>query len=151
MEIWKDLDNFDIYEISTFGNIRNKNTGRILKPNKHKQGYLIFHLSKNNIKSYHMSHRLVAINFIENPNNLPQVDHIDRNVSNNNIENLRWVTPEQNMWNREYKNISVRPSGSFLVDYSICKGKRHQKIFKNEDDAKLYLEQLKLKYPRNII
>jgi hypothetical protein len=150
MELWKDIIDFENYEVSSFGNVRNKKTELLLKPNIHRQGYHMFKPSKNNIRFTFLAHRLVACAFIENPNNYPQVDHIDRNKSNNNIENLRWVTPEQNLWNRDYKHISIRQSGSFMVDYSISKGIRNQTIFKTEQEAIDYLTELKIKYPRII-
>ena len=51
----------------------------------------------NNQKSKNLSiHRLIGIHFIPNPNNLPCIDHIDRNKQNNNIENLRWCTYQTN-------------------------------------------------------
>tara|TARA_R100001086_G_scaffold148942_1_gene78906 strand:- start:413 stop:844 length:432 start_codon:yes stop_codon:yes gene_type:complete len=53
-------------------------------------------------------HRLVAETFLPNDNNLPQVDHIDRNRINNDISNLRWVTPSQNNLNRDMTNIRGR-------------------------------------------
>ena len=50
-------------------------------------------------------HRLVAETFIPNDKNLPQVDHIDRNRIHNDISNLRWVTPRENLLNRDMTNI----------------------------------------------
>ncbi len=68
-----------------------------LKPRKDKSGYLdvrIYHNSKSQSKKVH---RLVAETYIENPNNLPQVNHIDENKTNNCVLNLEWVSNHQNI------------------------------------------------------
>ena len=59
-------------------------------------GYVLIHLNRRTYKL----HRILARHFIENPDDLPQVDHIDRIKTNNSIENLRWVTGSENMRNR---------------------------------------------------
>ena len=89
-EIWKIItyNNLNNYEISVFGNIRNKNTKRILKKQSINDGYLHIRLNK---KSYSV-HRLVAITFLNNLNNKPTVNHIDKNKQNNKLENLEWAT-----------------------------------------------------------
>ena len=71
--------------------------GKTIKPLKHTAGYLRVCFCINNIKSYHYIHRLVAGKFIPNPNNLPQVNHIDGNKHNNDVSNLEWVTAKENM------------------------------------------------------
>ena len=75
-EIWKVIDNFSNYEVSTFGNIRNKTTKRILSPSD-KGGYLVLSIKNNsgNYKSMKV-HRIVALNFISNPKNKYTVNHI---------------------------------------------------------------------------
>lgn len=55
----------------------------------------------------YLYHRILARHFIPNPANLPQVDHIDRNKTNNSIENLRWVSAGENLRNR-----TMRPYGN---------------------------------------
>jgi hypothetical protein len=93
-EVWKDIENFDNYEVSTFGNVRNKKTGRILKP-ANNGGYYSVNLSK--IKgNYKQVHRLVAESFIENPENKAHVNHKDKNGLNNHLSNLEWNTPKEN-------------------------------------------------------
>lgn len=99
MEKYIKIKNFEHYEISDRGNIRNIKTGRILKPRIGKRGYYQLNLRKDN-RSYSMKvHRLVAITHLDNPNNLPEVDHIDRNKLNNVVSNLRWTTKETNLRN----------------------------------------------------
>lgn len=88
-EIWKSMKiMLDKYEISSSGRIRNAKTLIILKSYK-SDGYSRIRTFNN--KAYYI-HRLVAIHFIDNPNTLPTVDHIDRNRSNNNVQNLRWAS-----------------------------------------------------------
>lgn len=98
MEIWKPVKNYEnLYEVSSFGNIRNKKRKTILKPTLSKFNYLFVKLSKDNKTKNFLNHRLVALSFLENINNLPQVNHIDGNKLNNNISNLEWCTASYNI------------------------------------------------------
>ena len=87
------------YEVSNLGRVRSlnyKRTGeiKILSNSKMKKtGYLVARLGKT---QYYV-HRLVAETFIPNPNNLPEVNHIDENKENNSVENLEWVSHKQNI------------------------------------------------------
>ena len=101
-EIWKDIKGYeDLYKISNFGKVKSLNyhlTGkdRILKYGINTQGYLFVQLSKNGkVKTFGI-HRLVAQTFIENPENLPQVNHIDEDKTNNKVSNLEWCTAKYN-------------------------------------------------------
>ena len=67
-----------------------------------KDGRGYYHIGFN--KKTYAVHRLVAETFIENSKNLHDIDHIDRDKSNNTIENLRWVTRQQNLYNRNKTN-----------------------------------------------
>ena len=101
-EIWKEIDRWSDYKVSTFGNVMSCKFGkeRILKPSI-SRGYRLVVLCKNN-KTFSFSvHRLLALTFLPNYYGLPQVDHKDRNRQNNSIYNLRWVTQEDNMCNRD--------------------------------------------------
>ena len=95
----------DIYKIYQNGNVeryyKNGNT-IILKTGFDGGNYIKVTLSKNGKPKTYKIHRLIAIYFIENPNNYPLVDHIDRNNQNNSLENLRWVSSSIN--NRNCKN-----------------------------------------------
>jgi hypothetical protein len=91
-ELWKDIENFPLYEASTLGNIRNKRTKRILKPSINKI-YKYISLFNNDNKRVNVSvHRIIAKTFIDNIDNKPTVNHKDHNPSNNNINNLEWAT-----------------------------------------------------------
>lgn len=101
-EIWKDIKGFEgKYQISNFGNVKSLNYNnskyeKNLTPKINNKGYAWYLLCKNG-KAYPMlAHRLVAIAFIENPNNLPEVNHKDENPLNCNVENLEWCTRSYN-------------------------------------------------------
>ena len=93
-EEWKDIQDYENYEVSTLGNVRNKKTGRVLK-SYDKGGYAVISLSKTKGKIFQI-HRLVCQAFIQNPENKPQVNHIDKNGLNNNVINLEWNSVVEN-------------------------------------------------------
>ena len=101
-EIWKTINDFDgLYEVSNFGRVKSLQqfhgtTERILKPFLNKWGYYRVSLRKSN-KYYKKSvHRLVAEAFLPNPNNLPEVNHINEVKTDNRVENLCWVSSKEN-------------------------------------------------------
>lgn len=114
-ELWKDIPGYSgKYEVSNLGKIRNYKTKNILKEfcNKSTMGYNTVKLS-NPRKTFKI-HRLVAICFIEKKDlQSIYVDHIDNDRCNNDVRNLRWVTPRQNRYNSKgfgsskYLGVSV--------------------------------------------
>jgi len=85
-----------LYEVSNSGNIRSLYSGRVLKPNDNGTGYMIITLNNHGRKSF-LVHRLVAIAFIDNPLNLPKVNHKDGIKRNCFSSNLEWCTQKYNV------------------------------------------------------
>ncbi len=71
--------------------------GKVRKTKTTKEGYLRVTLTVNSKQYTYMVHRMVGECYIPNPNNLPQIDHIDFNKSNNHVSNLEWVTRSENI------------------------------------------------------
>lgn len=106
MESWKrvkDTGFEDKYEVSATGKIRNVKTGKILQPNFDDEGYgraVLFDINMMPKRHTKKVHRVVAEAFIENPLNLPIVNHKDGDKTNNNIQNLEWVSHSRNNLHR---------------------------------------------------
>ena len=96
-EIWRDIKNYEgLYQVSNWGRVKTIKTQKIRKLVSNHKGYLLVKLCKNGISVGFSVHRLVAEAFIPNPDNLPQVNHINENKTDNRVENLEWCTNEYN-------------------------------------------------------
>jgi len=96
-EVWKVVENYPKYEVSTHGRIRKSNNLRILKVQNPKHKYISPIIVNDDGKKAVALHRLIALTFIPNPKNKPYVNHKDRDTRNNNLDNLEWVTGSENM------------------------------------------------------
>ena len=128
-EIWKPIKGFEgLYEVSNLGRIkalkRKKNCNKgwgwvkehIMKQTTANSEYYRVPLTnKEHIKKYYLVHRLVAIAFIPNPKELPQVNHIDGNKLNSKVENLEWCTRQENI--RHAYKIGLNPSKRKIIEY----------------------------------
>jgi len=128
-ENWNVLDGLSNYEISTEGRIRHSNTKKLLKLTPSESGYIRIPLvDDNGEKKGHFVHRLVAQTFLPNPENKPQVDHINRKKSNNCVKNLRWATQIENQKNisekkhvgRKRKVVQFDKDGTYLNTWESC-------------------------------
>lgn len=145
IEIWKDIKGYEgMYKVSNFGKVMNVKTQRIISDYSMK-GYRMVQLWKNNIRKGICVHRLVAEAFIDNPYNLPQVNHIDENKSNNNVTNLEWCSIS---YNQNHGTINERRRNIMKgrAPYTMTDEHRHKistsmkSIRKNSNDSKyIYL------------
>lgn len=117
-QIWKEIPNYEgKYQVSNTGRVRSLNYGRtgktkVLKQSTNKGGYKNIVLYKDGKLKGYSVHRLVALAFIPNPLNLPQVNHKDENPSNNAVWNLEWCTPKYNStYGNRNKKISEANKG----------------------------------------
>jgi hypothetical protein len=149
MEIKDIIDYEGLYKITNDGTIyttkRRGTNGNNLKHHINKRtGYLSVDLFKNGKGKRFPIHRLIALHFIDNPNNYPIIDHIDKNRLNNNINNLRWATYSMN-------NENIRSKGGISIDKSNKNGKEYiyyrvtlnnkRKRFKTREEAEQYLKE----------
>ena len=134
-EIWKEIIGYEgLYSVSNTGLVKRVTTNKIKYPSLNSWGYKVVSLSKSNTKlKTVLVHRLVAIHFIDNPENKKQVNHIDGIKTNNNVSNLEWNTQHENMThafktglnsNIKFlnKEIEKQYSHSDLVDNKLCYG-----------------------------
>jgi hypothetical protein len=132
------------YSINRNGEVYSNSHKRILKPYNNSDGYINIGLCINSIQKKLSIHRLVALQFIPNPNNYPVIDHIDRNKHNNSLDNLRWTTRSINSrnWNRPnrpnssgFRNIYITNWGSYSVNIILDKKCIFNKTFRTLDEA----------------
>lgn len=123
-EKWIKSKYSDDIEISNFGRVRRhfKNSTSYYKGNINHDGYLRIKFSIDGKVFNKFSHVLVAEHFIPNPNNFPQINHIDGNKLNNNVNNLEWCTASQNMqhaYDNELKRTDKKHSRSKLNECDV--------------------------------
>lgn len=145
-----DYPNYLVYED---GRVFSKKRRKMLKPIETEKGYHIVNLSNDGKQKRCRVHRLVAQAYIPNPDNKPQVDHIDRVKTNNCVSNLRWATNGENQQNTIFqsdnqvgiKNISYY-NNKYCYQKSIM-GNNHQKYFKTLEEAHAY----KIEYEETLV
>jgi len=128
----KDYEDYMIFKDGTVYNCKYK---RFLIPHPSKNGYLRIGLTKYGERKFFSIHRLVALHFIPNPDNKPQVDHINRIRHDNRLENLRWATNIENASNKIKKpKLYFKHKNSFRIEINR-NNIRYIKYCKTEEEA----------------
>jgi len=143
-----EIQGYPDYLIFPDGRVTSKRfPDRFLKPlkSRNKNPYYKYRLYDNKKYKQFQVHRLVATHYIPNPDNKPQVDHINRDSLDNRVENLRWVTKSQNQHNTKirvtntlgHKNIRKRENGKCRFT-KLINEKQYDKHFKTLKEALCY-------------
>ncbi len=121
-EIWKEIENFSNYEISTHGRIKNKTTGLISVGSIKPSGYVRKSLYIGNVETCTYVHRLVAQAFIPNQKNLPTVNHKDHNPKNNHVDNLEWSTHSEQIIHQHQKKERKIQTNKKILQIDLTTG-----------------------------
>ena len=133
--IWRDVPDYEgCYEVSNSGVIRNKKTGKVLKPSIKRNGYLSVDLGYKGLKTISV-HRIVARAFIENANGYPCVNHKNENKLDNRVENLEWCSIKYNAWYGATRGSIKIPKERILTDEEE---KEVQEIWRKEREKLPY-------------
>ena len=137
IEAWKDITGFEgLYQVSSYGNVKRmmtkagKGTGNYARPEKvltqrkTNVGYFMVDLYKENGRKQFLVHRLVALEFVDNPNDLSIVNHIDEIKTNNSAANLEWCTYKHNSLHSSYKIAAANGKPVIQIDRETGKAIR---------------------------
>jgi soluble cytochrome b562 len=152
-EEWRPVKDFPEYQISNLGRVKSLNYNNtkiegILSPQVCRKYYYV-HLCKSNKNYNKRVHRLVALAFLDNPENKPEIDHINRNKLDNRLENLRWATKKEQEEN-SHKLRGTNTGEPYITQmknnfYHFVKqidGVRIQKNFKKLEEALAFRDSL---------
>ena len=130
IETWKDIDEFDgLYQVSNLGRVRSQfregAKGGIIKQFVINR-YMKVHLYKDGVSKFYYVHRLVALAFIPNPHNKPQINHKNGKKTDNRAINLEWSTSQENIQHaidtglRKFKKVGQFKNGVLIKEYLNC-------------------------------
>ena len=138
-EEWRVINNFPNYSVSNLGNVKNNITNKIMRQNV-KGGYKNISLTNDKKRTSCKVHRLVALSFIPNPDNKPTVNHKDKNKCNNVLDNLEWMTTEEQMQHKSiglvYKSNSEVDEPKEQIDYLAERLKQNKYYFTSVGGSK---------------
>lgn len=147
-EEWRDIEGYGgKYQISNYGRLKRVSIGnkhvKIMTPCLSNCGYMLHRINKGNQRFYYKTHRLVAKVFIPNPNNKPQVNHIDGIKWNACVTNLEWVTREENMQHADNTGLRKHAQGE---QWCRTKLTNKQALYARENPHNLTSKQLAEKF-----
>jgi hypothetical protein len=145
-EEWRPVRDFPEYQVSTLGRVKSLNynhTGEegLLAPQRVRTGYIYCPVRREKKVYLRQVHRLVAEAFLENPNNLPEVDHINGNKSDNRLENLQWISRSGNCLKKTRFGLRGTNTGHHHISYKPDENKyrvvltRHYKTMEKRFDT----------------
>ena len=144
LEHWASIDGYLNYQVSWWGRVENTKTGRILKPGA-ARGYLFVALCRNGVRKIHYIHKLVAREWVPNPEEKKCVDHRDGIRTNNHFENLRYATYAENNQNASktskptssiYKGVCFHTRiGKCIANIQLGRKLKHLGYFTSEREA----------------
>lgn len=134
--MFKQIEGYE-YEVSDQGEVRNMKTGRILKASINPDGYNMIVLCNKTKRTTKTIHRLVALTFLENPNQYPEVDHKNNIKTDNRVENLQWVSRSQNQ-----QNTTIHKNNKLGIKGVSKNGNNYQAQI-NIDGIRIYLGTFK--------
>lgn len=125
--VWKRVTDFeDYYSVSSDGKIYSHRRDKLLKPWLGTSGYWEVSFCVNGSVTRHSVHRVLATTFVDNPDKAPQVNHIDGNKLNNTVDNLEWVSVQENQLHSSHilgKNRGSKQHKSCLTEEVVLKAK----------------------------
>jgi hypothetical protein len=113
---WRTIPEFPNYEVNENGDVRSYRIGKNISPMMNRSGYYKLNIWHNGKLYSRLVHRLVAQAFISNPDDKPQINHIDSDKSNNHVSNLEWVTQKENMKHRTYNEVNTKRVSQYDID-----------------------------------
>ena len=141
-ETWKDIEGYEgLYQVSDFGRVRsldrkdargNRIKGTVLAGGSDGKGYRTIALCRDGDVKNNLTHRLVAKAFLDNPNNLPEVNHKDEDKENNAVSNLEWCTSRYNIM---YGTRTKRAAKAKERPIYVVSGSGHRYFFSSTKKA----------------
>lgn len=125
-EIVKEIEGFPEYLVSNLGRVWSKHSNKWLTPIKNTRGNHVRLYVNLGRKNRFYIHQLVANAFLPNPLKLPEIDHIDGDATNNKLENLRWVSHQENMKNETTRERLKKNGGDYVEIEEIATGRIFQ-------------------------
>lgn len=113
--MWKQIPEYENYAVNEYGDVKNVNTNYLMATDINSAGYERVQVRKDGKSKKLFRHRLVAQNFLDNPNNYKEVNHIDGDKHNNHVSNLEWCDRVHN--ERECRRKGLKEYKPFKVIY----------------------------------
>lgn len=140
---WRVPPGYDnLYQVSKAGEVKNVKSGRLLKPQLDIDGYKRVMILRNGKRTFAKIARLVALSFLKNKNNKPEVNHKDGNKTNDCITNLEWVTAKENTAHALHNKLrkpkcGIEHANSKLTNMQVAEIKSVSNLIKHGDIIRL--------------